>query len=281
MFSSKETLGYHRALIEQAAKVIRGRSNIEPLVALVLGSGLGSFAEVLGNKIEIPYTELPGFPESTVSGHSGKLVLGDVGGVPLVVQQGRFHVYEGYSASQVVFPLRVMAALGAGSLVITNAAGGARPEFMPGDFMIIDDLINFQFRSALRGRGSLVDDDRFVDLKDVFSPRLKNLAAASALDLGLSGVHTGVYWGNLGPIYETRAEVAMIRRLGGDAVGMSTVPEAIVAAHCKMETLGISCISNPAAGLSALPLRHEDVLETTRRIESKFKVWLQDLLPKL
>jgi len=279
-FRDGDVLAYDTSAVTAAAEVVRKRSALVPRVAFILGSGLGAFAEKFEDAVSVPYAGIPGFPRSTVAGHAGNLVLGTVEGTPVVAQQGRFHPYEGYAASQVTFPLRVMHALGARVLVVTNAAGGANPALRPGDLMVIEDIVNFQFRSPLRGSGPLVDDSRFVDLGGPFSPRLRQVAEDAAQGLGIP-IRSGTYWGNLGPVYETPAEIAMIRRLGGDAVGMSTVAEVIAAAHLGMETLGITCISNLAAGLSPTPLAHAEVIEVTSRIQGTFLGFLAHLTPKL
>lgn len=280
-FRAGDRLGYGTAEIEAAAAEVRARSDLRPRVALILGSGLGSYADQFEASVAVPYHEIPGFPISTVEGHAGRLVLGRIGDTVCVAQQGRFHPYEGYSAAQVTFPLRVMRALGAEVLVVTNAAGGVDHRLEPGDLMLIGDQVNFQFRSPLRGDGPLVESDRFVDLAEPFSKRLLAIAAETAAGLGLSRIRTGTYWGNLGPTYETRAEIRMVRDLGGDAVGMSTVAEVIVAAHLGMETLGITCISNKAAGLSPTPLSHHEVIEVTTAIQSSFRRFLDGLIPQL
>jgi len=279
-FRETDQITFDPGEVATGAAAVRVRSAIQPRVAFILGSGLGGFADCFSDRTAVPYKEIPGFPRSTVPGHAGNLVLGHVEGVPVVAQQGRFHPYEGYSAATVSFPLRVMHALGARILVVTNAAGGANPGFRPGDLMLIEDHINFQFRAPIRGSGPLVDDSRFVDLACPFSPRLRSQAAAVALELGIPIRH-GTYWGNLGPVYETPAEIAMVRRLGGDAVGMSTVSEVIVAAHLGMETLGITCISNLAAGLSRTPLNHEEVIDVTSRVQETFLELLRKVTTKL
>ncbi len=267
--------------VEKAAAAIRSRCADAPAVALILGSGLGGYADRFDRPTAVDYADIPGFPVSTVEGHAGRLVLGETAGVRVAAQQGRFHLYEGYSAAEVTFPLRVMHALGARTLVVTNAAGGVDPRLEPGDLMLIEDHINFQFRSPLRGRGPLVDEDRFVDLCDPYSRRLRDLAIETAAELGIARLRSGTYFGGLGPSYETRAEVAMVRKLGGDAVGMSTVPEVLVARHLGMEVLGITCISNRAAGLSREPLSHAEVIEVTERIRETFTAYLHALIPRL
>ncbi len=280
-FRADDTIRFGTDEIERAVAAVRQHSPIVPRVALILGSGLGDFANGFQDATAVDYAQLPGFPISTVEGHAGKLVLGSAAGIPVVAQQGRFHAYEGYSASQITFPLRVMQALGARVLVVTNAAGGMDPRLEPGDLVLIEDHINWTFRSPLRGRGPVVDSDRFVDLEEPFSRRLLGIAQETAAELGLARIRTGTYWGNLGPTYETPAEVAMARTLGGDVVGMSTVAEVIVAKHLAMEVLGITCVTNRAAGLSAHPLNHDEVIEVSKRVHSSFISFLGALIPRL
>ena len=260
---------------------IRNRVHRLPRCALILGSGLGSLTKSLSQAVTIPFQDLPGFPQPAVEGHRGCFAAGELAGVPVIMQQGRLHLYEGHEPSVVSIPVRVMAELGAETLIVTNSAGGTRPEFSPGDLMIITDMINFQSRSVLSGREPYLEETRFVDLSDAFAQDLIDRAEAAALDCGLNGVHKGVYWGNLGPVYETPAEIQMIRSLGGDAVGMSTVPEVIAARHCGMSVLGISCISNLASGLAELPLNHQEVLDTAGRIEQDFSKWVKAIVSKL
>jgi len=280
-FRNGDRLGYGPEEVARAAETVRRRTSLEPAIALILGSGLGAMADGLADAVAIPYADLPGFPRSTVAGHAGRLVVGRSGDVPVAAQQGRFHLYEGYSAAEVTFPLRVLHALGAHTLLVTNAAGGVDPRLEPGDLMVIEDQVNFQFRSPLRGSGPLVDRDRFVDMGDALSPKLVDLALRVAAEKGIPRVRAGTYWGNLGPAYETPAEVRMVRTLGGDAVGMSTVPEIVVARHLGMEVLGIACISNLAAGLSPTPLTHDEVMEVTREVGRTFQEFVTSLLPHL
>jgi purine-nucleoside phosphorylase len=280
-FRDADRLAYGPKEIEAAAAEVRSRTDLIPRVALILGSGLGAFAENLADAVAIEYEGLPGFPRSTVEGHAGRLVLGRAGEVPVVVQQGRFHLYEGYSAAQTTFPLRVMGALGAATLLVTNAAGGVDHRLEPGDLMVIEDQINFQFRSPLRGSGPLVDEDRFVDLAEAYTPRLVRLALETAAGLGLARVRAGTYFGALGPSYETPSEIRMARTLGADAVGMSTVSEVVAARHAGMEVLGIACISNRAAGLTGEPLSHDEVIEVTRRVADTFGRFVRGLLSDL
>lgn len=280
-FRDADRIACTGADVERAARAVPLQEGFRPRVALVMGSGLGAFTGGFADRVEVPYAAIPGFPEASVDGHEGKLVLGRVAGVPVAAQAGRLHVYEGHSAATVGFPLRVLAALGARIAVLTNAAGGVHPEFRPGDLMLIRDQVNFQFRSPLRGRGPLVDGDRFVDLSLPFSERLLALAGEVALAGRIPRVHTGTYWGNAGPAYETPAEVRMIRKLGGDAVGMSTVPEVITARHLGMEVLGVSCIVNRAAGLAPERLSHEEVIRAAMGMEATLTRFMNALVPRL
>lgn len=280
-FREGDRIRHDPGLIEGAAAAVRRRSGIRPRVAWVIGSGLGSLAGLLDERTDIDFGEIPGFPAATVAGHAGKLVLGRLEGLPVVAQAGRLHLYEGYPASETVIPVRTMAALGARVLVVLNASGGMNPDFEPGDIMVIEDHVNLQFRSPLRGSGPLVDRDRFVDLAEPYSKRLRRLVRETALDLGMTGVRAGVYCGVLGPSYETRAEIALLRKLGAHAVGMSTAAEVIAARHAGMEVLGLSCISNKAAGLSTAPLSHQEVLRVTADMESRVQRLVTGVLRRL
>jgi len=280
-FRAGDRITYGSGEIDRAVAVIRERTSLEPRVACAFGSGLGAMADLLTEREEFASEDLPGFPRATVSGHSGKFVVGRLEGVPVVAQVGRFHLYEGYPASVVSFPTRVMNALGAGVFLVTNVSGGMNPGFRPGDIMLIEDHLNLQFRSPLRGSGPLVDDDRFVDLAEPYSRRLLALARGVAIEEKIPRIQVGTYCGVLGPSYETRSEIAMLRKLGADTVGMSTVPEVITARHQGMEVLGISCISNMATGLSPEPLHHDDVILTTKKIEERLKRFLGQLIPRM
>ena len=242
---------------------------MQPTLGLILGSGLG----VLGDQIEgadfVPYAEIPGFPVSTVEGHAGRLVFGELEGKQVVIMQGRFHYYEGYSMDEVVFPVRVMKLLGVETLVVTNAAGGVNTAFMPGDLMLISDHIKFFTDSPLRGHNIEELGPRFNDMSTAYTPALRSLARDAAAAQGID-VREGVYAHMPGPSFETPAEIRMLRTLGADAVGMSTVPEVIAAAHADMKVLGISAISNMAAGILDQPLNHEEVMETGRMVRDRF-----------
>lgn len=258
-----------RQAIEKAADVLRQRMPASPAIGLILGSGLGVLADEIEEAVRIPYEEIPGFPVSTVEGHAGRLVYGRLEGATVVAMQGRFHYYEGYSLREVTFPVRVMKALGVRELIVTNAAGGINERFQPGDLMVISDHINLLGTNPLIGPNDPELGPRFPDMTEAYSRRLRQLAKDAAARLGIR-LHEGVYVANTGPSYETPAEIRMIRALGGDAVGMSTVPEVIVARHAGMEVLGISCISNLAAGMTDAPLHHDEVVETAERVKADF-----------
>jgi len=259
----------NRAAIEQAAQFLKEKFPTSPQIGLILGSGLGVLADEIEQAIKIPYSDIPNFPVSTVEGHAGQLVYGQLEGATVIVMQGRFHYYEGYSFEKVTFPVRVMKALGVEQLIVTNAAGGVNESFEPGDLMIISDHINNMGGNPLIGPNDSALGVRFPDMSEAYSKRLRQLAKDVANEIGLR-VCEGVYVANTGPAYETPAEIRMIRVMGGDAVGMSTVPEVIVARHGGMEVLGISCISNMAAGILDQPLTHDEVIETTEKVKADF-----------
>jgi purine-nucleoside phosphorylase len=252
-----------------AAKGIRTRLGVhEPVAGIVLGSGLGQLAARIGNATHVPYAEIPGFHSTNVAGHTGELIHGTLAGREVLALAGRFHMYEGHSARTAAYPVRVLHALGVRVLFVSNAAGGIRASLAPGDLMIIEDHLNLMFRNPLLGLAESTDL-RFPDMSAAWSPRLVALLRASAEDVGVS-VQSGVYAGLLGPSYETPAEVRMLEKLGADAVGMSTVPEAIVGTALKMEVAGISLITNAAAGKSAAPLSHAEVVEAGRMATGRF-----------
>jgi purine-nucleoside phosphorylase len=270
---------------QQAAQFIRERSQADTFdVAVVLGSGLGAFAEMLRSPIVIPYEEIPAFARSTVEGHSGRLVIGQLPGADrfstVVAMQGRFHYYEGYELADVTLPVRTFGALGIKKLILTNAAGGVNPEFKQGSLMLISDHINLMLISPLRGPHDERLGARFPDLTEVYSKAYRQLARACAAEMNLP-LHEGVYLALQGPNYETPAEVRMARLLGGDAVGMSTVPEAIVARQIGMEILGISLITNAAAGVSEEPINHAEVMGTGRLVSGRFGELLQRVIWKI
>ena len=249
---------------------IRKRIDFQPEVALILGSGLGDYADEIQIEQTINYTEIEGFPTSTVAGHKGRFVFGYVNEVPVVIMQGRVHFYEGYPMSDVVLPTRLMGMLGAKKLILTNAAGGANFDFKPGDFMIINDHITIAIPSPLIGENIDELGVRFPDMSEVYSQRMRKIIKDTAEKMGIK-MQEGVYMQFTGPAYETPAEVRLARTLGGDAVGMSTACEAIAAHHMGMEVCGISCITNLAAGMSTEKLDHKEVQETADRVAEDFK----------
>jgi purine-nucleoside phosphorylase len=269
---------YERA--EHAARQIRARWTEEARIALVLGSGLGAFADDLQERVAIPYAEVPGFARSTVQGHAGQLVLGKIEGLPLIAMQGRFHYYEGYTFDQVVFPVRVFGLLGIKSLLLTNAAGGINVAFDQGALMVISDHLNLIGENPLRGANDERFGPRFPDMTEVYARDYQEIAVEEARGIGLE-LRRGIYAALSGPSYETPAEVRMLRTLGADAVGMSTVPEAIIARQMGMKVLGLSCITNLAAGVHDEPINHDEVMETGARVHTTFKELLRRVIPKL
>lgn len=266
--------------VQRTASVLRTRWERVPEVAVVLGSGLGSFADGLQDAVVLPYGEIPNWPVSRVVGHHGQLSMGKASGRLVAALSGRVHFYEGYDLPTVTFPVRVMSALGIKVLILTNAAGGINTRFAAGDFMAIDDHLNLMGNNPLIGPNDERFGARFPDMSAVYSPRLRLLADQTAAALRLTLQH-GIYAGCHGPSYETPAEVRYLRLIGADAVGMSTVPEAIVARHMNVEVLGISCITNLAAGVLPEPLNHDDVLETARRVRGQFVALLNGIIAGL
>ena len=264
---------------KEAAKYIREQGVADLEVGLILGSGLGELADEIEDRVVIQYTDIPSFPVSTVEGHAGQLVCGTLGGKKVVALQGRFHYYEGYSMEVVTFPVRVMNELGVESLIVTNAAGGVNPDFTPGDLMMIKDHINFFGTNPLIGRNDEEQGPRFPDLSFAYDVEYQKLIQEAASELNIP-LKEGVYFGMTGPTYETPAEIRMIGTIGGDSVGMSTVPEVIVARHAGIRVAGISCITNLAAGLGG-ELNHEDVIEVSTKIRSSFKSLVVSLLEKM
>jgi purine-nucleoside phosphorylase len=267
--------------LAEAAGHVRERIGARrPTVGLVLGSGLGGFADRLADPVTIDYAGIPHFPVSTVHGHAGRLVVGERSGVTCVAMQGRVHYYEGHPAATLVFPLRTLITLGARTLIVTNAAGGIRADLAPGTLMLIRDHINLLPDHPLRGANDDRIGPRFPDMTAAYAPALRELARRAAAPLGLT-LAEGVYAALSGPTYETPAEVAMLRALGADATGMSTVPEVIAANHMGARVLGISCITNKAAGMSDQPLSHDEVTETAARIRDQFEGLLERILALL
>lgn len=255
----------------------QGVGNID--FGLILGSGLGELAEEIENKIVIPYEMIPHFPVSTVVGHAGQLVYGDLSGKKVLAMQGRFHYYEGHSMQTITYPVRVMAALDAHSLVVTNACGGVNESFTPGDLMLITDHINYMGDNPLMGPNDDEIGPRFPDMSQAYNQEYRDKAKQVAEEKGLH-IKEGVYMAFSGPTYETPAEIRFARTIGADAVGMSTVPEVIVAVHSGLKVLGVSCITNLAAGMQA-NLNHEEVVETTERVKKEFKALIKETLAVL
>jgi purine-nucleoside phosphorylase len=266
--------------VEQAAAMLRGRCGAPPEIAVVLGSGIGSFADVVTNAVVTNYGDIPHWPAASIVGHVGRLVTGTIAGKRVAVLSGRAHAYEGHDLATVVFATRVMGRLGVTQIILTNASGGINAAFTAGSLMIIDDHINLQGASPLAGSNDDRLGPRFPDMSEVYSARLRGIADAVARDRGILVVH-GVYVCLPGPNYETPAEVRFLRTIGADAVGMSTVPEAIAARHMGIEVLGVSCIANMAAGVFPDPLKHDDILETTSRAHGAFVSLLEGVIERL
>lgn len=256
--------------LEVCLKSVRAKTDFKPEVALILGSGLGDYADEIQIEQTISYTEIEGFPTSTVAGHKGRFVFGYVNGVPVVIMQGRVHYYEGYSMSDVVLPTRLMGMMGAKKLILTNAAGGVNFDYKPGDFMLIRDHITIGVQSPLIGANIEELGVRFPDMSEVYSARMRDIIRNVASNMGIK-LQEGVYVQLTGPNYETPAEIRMCRGWGGDAVGMSTACEAMAACHMGLEVCGISCITNLAAGMTTEQLDHKEVQETADRVAKQFK----------
>lgn len=255
--------------IQEAADYIAGQISFKPQIGLILGSGLGVLADLIEHAITIRYEDIPHFPVSTVEGHAGELVIGQVKGKDVLMMKGRFHLYEGYSTSVVTFPIRVMKKLGIETLIVTNAAGGINTSYEPGDLVVLSDHINMTGGNPLIGPNDAALGVRFPDMSEAYSRRLRSMAKQIAAEQQIV-LREGVYAGLLGPTYETPAEIRMLRVLGADVVGMSTVAEVIAARHAGIEVLGFSCVSNMAAGILDQPLSHEEVMETTEKVKAKF-----------
>ena len=264
--------------IENAVSFIRSRTTAEPSIGLILGSGLGDFADTLENRQVIPFTDIPDFPAATVPGHTGAFVFGEKQGKSVVCLQGRLHYYEGHPMSLLTLPVRILAKLGVQTLVLTNAAGGVNKDYRPGDLMLITDHINYSGTNPLIGVNEPELGPRVPDVTDLYSAGLRLKVKLAAVEAGI-GLRQGVYMMFSGPSYETPAEIRMARILGADAVGMSTVPEALVAAQCSIKVLGISCITNLAAGVSPTKLSHQEVMDTAAAVHDKFHS-LVDLILK-
>ena len=266
--------------IREAVEVIQSRSSLTPKLGIILGSGLGTLADKAENTVTIPYTDIPHFHGTSVEGHAGRMVLGKIHNIPTVFLQGRFHFYEGYPMEDVVFPTRAVCALGIQTLLLTNAAGGVNPKFHTGDLMVIEDHLNLMGDNPLKGPHLADLGPRFPDLSEAYSKNHVETILKAGKELGLS-IHRGVYAGLLGPTYETPAEVRMLRTLGADAVGMSTVPESIAANHLGVRVAGISCITNLAAGLASQKLTHNEVIEISREGAVTLTRLLEQVIPQL
>ena len=269
---------YARA--ERAAKFILSKTKLRPQIALVLGSGLGAFADELTETTRIPYERIPNFPRSTAIGHAGRLVIGKAGNVAVAAMQGRVHFYEGYSPQEVVFPMRVFGRMGIRSAILTNAAGGINLEFKQGALVVIRDHINLQGTNPLIGPNDERFGLRFPDMTTAYWQPYREIALAEAKRQGIE-VSEGVYAALSGPSYETPAEIRYLRTIGADLVGMSTVPEVIVARHMGIRVLGISCVTNMAAGILDQPINHLEVLETGERVKGQFIALLRAVLPRI
>jgi purine-nucleoside phosphorylase len=266
--------------ILESANYIKSKIDIKPTIGLILGSGLGVLGDEIENAVEISYDKIPNFPVSTVEGHKGQLVIGQLEGKNVVAMQGRFHFYEGYAMQETTFPVRVMKALGVETVFVTNAAGGANKSFKPGDLMIINDHLNLGGTNPLIGANDNRLGPRFPDMSSAYTPEYINLARKCAKELDIN-VKEGVYAFFTGPTYETPSEVKMARIMGADAVGMSTAPEVIVASHSGLKVVGISCITNMAAGILDQPLNHEEVIETTQRVKQQFLSLVKNIVSEI
>lgn len=266
--------------MDKTIKYIREKINFDPEIGIVLGSGLGDFADSIEDKVEIAYKDIPGFPVSTVKGHDGKLIFGKINSKKVCLMKGRIHFYEGYEMADVVYPIKVLADLGVKTLILTNAAGGVNTDFEPADLMIIRDHINLMGKNPLIGPNDDEIGARFPDMTDLYTPELVDIAENSAKKLGID-IRKGVYMYFTGPSYETAAEVRMARILGADAVGMSTVPEAIVARHRGLKILGISTITNMSTGILDTPLDHTEVVEVGKVVAGKFKELLNEIIEEI
>jgi purine-nucleoside phosphorylase len=265
---------------EAASNFIFAKTDLRPQIALVLGSGLGAFAGEFESPSQIPYTEIPHFPRSTAIGHAGQLVVGKVGDIPVAGMQGRVHLYEGYSAKDVAFPIRVFSRMGIKAVILTNAAGGIKSEFVQGQLVVIRDHINLQGVSPLTGPNDENFGPRFPDMTTAYDRRFREITVGEG-NRNRIGLYEGVYAALPGPSYETPAEIRYLRTIGADLVGMSTVPEVIAARHSGIRVLGISCVTNAAAGILDQPLDHKEVLETAERVKGQFIALLRIVIPRI
>ncbi len=267
-------------LADSAAQFVLKRTPLRPKIGLILGSGLGAFADSLSDATRVPYSDIPSFPQSTAIGHAGRLVIGNAGQVPVAAMQGRVHLYEGYSAHQVAFPIRVFGRMGIKAVILTNAAGGINLGYSQGALVLLSDHINLQSANPLIGTNDDRFGVRFPDMSQAYSRAFRNIAKeeASKLNINLS---EGVYAALLGPSYETPAEIKHLRHIGADLVGMSTVAEVIAARHMGLDVLAISCVTNMAAGILDQPLSHAEVMETGERVKARFEALLKAVLPRI
>jgi purine-nucleoside phosphorylase len=275
---SKPSMEFVRA--ERAAKFILGKTKLRPRIALVLGSGLGDFADDFTDATKIPYAKIPNFPQSTAIGHAGRLVIGNVGDIPVAGMQGRVHLYEGYSVKEVAFPIRVFARMGVKAVILTNAAGGINRNYSQGCLVAIRDHVNLQGVNPLAGPNDERFGLRFPDMTQSYDREFQRFVTEEGKKLALT-IHNGVYLAVQGPSYETPAEIYSFRTIGADLVGMSTVPEVIAARHCGIRVLGISCVTNMAAGTTDAPLNQEEVLEIAGRIKPQFIALLRAVIPRI
>jgi purine-nucleoside phosphorylase len=267
-------------LSDSAAQLILKRTSLRPRIALVLGSGLGGFADSLTDSTRVPYAEIPAFPRSTAIGHAGRMVIGNAGNIAVAAMQGRVHLYEGYSPQEITFPIRVFARMGIRAIILTNAAGGINLSYSQGVLVLIRDHINLQGSNPLVGPNDDRFGVRFPDMTHAYAKEYRAMAREEAVRLKIT-LQEGVYAGLLGPSYETPAEIKYLRRIGADLVGMSTVAEVIAARHMQMKVLAISCVTNMAAGILDQPLSHAEVMETGERVKSTFESLLRALLPRI
>jgi purine-nucleoside phosphorylase len=265
-------------LAESAAAFVLAQTSVRPKIGIVLGSGLGAFADELADAIRIPYSQIPSFPRSTAIGHAGQMVVGKAGDIPVAVMQGRVHLYEGYSAAEVAFSVRVLGRMGIRALILTNAAGGINLQYRQGALVVISDHINLQGQNPLVGINDERFGPRFPDMTHAYHKPYREMALQAARTLGQT-VHEGIYAALLGPSYETPAEIRYLRTIGADLVGMSTVPEVVAARHMGMKVLAISCVTNMAAGILDRPLNHQEVLQTADRVQGEFVDLLKAVLP--
>lgn len=264
----------------EAAEFIRGKIKSQPKIVLVLGSGLGGFADALANAVVIPYSQIPHFPATSAEGHAGNLVVGNVGDVTVAAMQGRVHFYEGHSLQRVTFPMRVFFRLGIKAALLTNAAGGISSQLKPGCLVVLKDHINLQGGNPLIGPNDNRFGERFFDMSEAYAPEFRRMALEEGRRQDIA-IFEGVYAAVSGPSYETPAEIRYLRTIGADTVGMSTVPEVIVARHCGMKVLAISCVTNMAAGISQRPITHAEVLEIGEQVRGQFVGLLKSLIPRM